>query len=120
MAVLGELSIRFLLGGAIVSAFAAVGEGWKPKTFGGVFGAAPSVALASLALAYHEKGAGYVRSEALPMLIGAVAFHVYCALCVAGTRRKAMPVWLAATVAWLGWFGVALSIYALSPMKALE
>jgi hypothetical protein len=36
------LLIRFVLGGLIVSAFAVVSEMFKPKTFAGLFGAAPS------------------------------------------------------------------------------
>jgi len=32
-----------------VSAFAVIGDLFKPKSFGGLFGAAPSVALATLA-----------------------------------------------------------------------
>ena len=43
-----ELFIRFLIGGAVVSSFALLGEVFRPKTFAGLFGAAPSIALASL------------------------------------------------------------------------
>jgi len=46
-----ELAIRFVVGGAIVSVFAVLGDVVCPKTLSGVFGAAPSVALATLALA---------------------------------------------------------------------
>ena len=41
---MGEIILRFILGGAIVSAFAAMGDMLKPKSFAGLFGAAPSVA----------------------------------------------------------------------------
>ena len=44
-----ELVIRFVVGGAIVSLFAVLGDVVCPKTLSGVFGAAPSVALATLA-----------------------------------------------------------------------
>ena len=40
--------IRFLVGGAVVSVFALIGDLVKPKSFAGLFGAAPSVALATL------------------------------------------------------------------------
>ena len=114
MTTLPELVLRFFLGGTIVSAFAAVGEGFRPKTFAGMFGAAPSVALASIGLAYGKQGSAYVRSEALPMFIGSIAFFVYAAACVVGARRKGLPVWLIATVAWVAWFAVAFSAYGLS------
>jgi hypothetical protein len=33
-----ELIVRFLIGGVIVSSFAALGEVFRPKSFGGLFG----------------------------------------------------------------------------------
>lgn len=38
--------IRFLIGAVAVSIFAVLGDLLKPKSFAGLFGAAPSVALA--------------------------------------------------------------------------
>lgn len=43
-----EYVIRFLVGGAVVSAFAMLGDLLRPQSFAGLFGAAPSVALARL------------------------------------------------------------------------
>ena len=37
-----DLILRFLIGGVVVSAFAALGDMVKPKSFAGLFGAAPS------------------------------------------------------------------------------
>ena len=105
---LGELAIRFVLGGAIVTAFAVVAEVFEPKTFAGMFGAAPSVALASLALAYAHHGGDYAATEARSMLIGALAFGLYAAACVAAMRQPGLPVWLGAAAAWAAWFAVAL------------
>jgi hypothetical protein len=45
-----DIVIRFLLDGVIVSLFAVLGDLFRPKSFAGLFGAAPSVALATLAL----------------------------------------------------------------------
>ena len=45
-----EILIRFLIGGVVVSVFAVIGDILKPKSFAGLFGAAPSVALATLGL----------------------------------------------------------------------
>ena len=52
-----EVFIRFLIGGLFVSAFAVLGDSLKPKSFDGLFGAAPSVALATLVLTIHSQGA---------------------------------------------------------------
>jgi hypothetical protein len=43
-----EYGLRFLVGGIAVSAFAALGDSLRPKSFAGLFGAAPSIALATL------------------------------------------------------------------------
>jgi hypothetical protein len=104
---LGELTVRFLLGGSIVSLFSLTGDVWKPKTFSGVFGAAPSVALASLALAAHQQGAYEVSLLGRSMILGAVAMYVYSAACVAMSARARWPVWLSALTAWVAWFAVA-------------
>ena len=38
-----ELIFRFIVGGLVVSLFAVIGDVLKPKSFAGLFGAAPSV-----------------------------------------------------------------------------
>jgi hypothetical protein len=47
-----EYVVRFLLGGVVVSAFSMLGDMLRPKSFAGLFGAAPSVALATLGILY--------------------------------------------------------------------
>ena len=49
---MSEYIVRFLVGGAAVSAFAMLGDILRPKSFAGLFGAAPLVALATLTLAF--------------------------------------------------------------------
>jgi hypothetical protein len=75
---------RFLIGGAVVSAFSALGDVLKPKSFAGLFGAAPSVALATLTLTIATDGASYAAQEARSMIAGALAMFVYASvvLCV--------------------------------------
>ena len=73
--------LRFLTGGIVVSAFAVLGDLLKPKSFAGLFGAAPSVALATLGLTVATQGRSYAATEARSMAGGAVAFFVY-AWCV--------------------------------------
>ncbi len=100
-----ELLVRFLIGGAVVSAFAALGDLFNPKSFAGLFGAAPSVALATLGLAVWMKGHSYAAVEARSMVAGAIALLVYTC-CVSWVMRRykwhalgattaLMPVWLA-------------------------
>ncbi|HET9623597.1 MAG TPA: hypothetical protein VFP84_19630 [Kofleriaceae bacterium] len=110
---LGELAARFFLGGAIVSAFAVLGTIFKPKTFAGLFGAAPSVGIATLGLAFYQKGAGYAGIEARAMVCGTFGMLGYCATCIALAKRHRMPVWLAAALAWLTWLAIALGALAL-------
>jgi hypothetical protein len=52
-----EYLIRFLAGDIVVSAFAMLGDALRPKSFAGLFGVAPSVALATLSLALWKAGA---------------------------------------------------------------
>jgi hypothetical protein len=72
-----EILVRMLLGGSLVSAFAALGDIFKPKRFAGLFGGAPSVALATLALTANTQGKLYAAIEARSMVGGAMAFFVY-------------------------------------------
>ena len=51
-----EFLLRFLAGELAVSIFALLGDVLRPKSFAGLFGAAPSVALATLALAFAQHG----------------------------------------------------------------
>lgn len=106
---IGELAIRFLVGGALVGSFALLGDLFSPKSFAGLFAGAPSVALASLTLAIRQEGPGYAALEARSMTLGAIAFAVYAA-CLAAflRRRRARPT--LATLYWLPvWFAVAAS-----------
>jgi Protein of unknown function (DUF3147) len=108
---MGQILIRFLIGGVVVSAFAIVGDLLKPKSFAGLFGAAPSVALATLSLTVATEDVHYVAIEARSMMAGAIAFFVYaCFVSWAMLRYKpnalviticAMPLWL--TVAFGLW-----------------
>jgi hypothetical protein len=91
-----ELALRFVLGGLIVSLFSISGELWQPTTFSGIFGAAPSVALASLALAFWKQGPGVVSVLGRSMVIGSIALYGYGAACVFAMKRGgATLVWLA-------------------------
>jgi hypothetical protein len=75
-----ELIVRFLLGGAIVSLFSLAGDLFRPKSFAGLFGGAPSVALATLALTISKEGARYASAECRAMVFGAVSLSIYSLL----------------------------------------
>ncbi|GAC1421712.1 MAG: DUF3147 family protein [Acidobacteriaceae bacterium] len=71
--------IRFAIGGLAVSLFAALGDIFSPKSFAGLFGAAPSIALATLGLTVAHQGRAYAATEARSMILGAAAFLFYAA-----------------------------------------
>ena len=77
---MSQTLVRFIIGGAIVSAFAIIGDVLKPKRFAGLFGAAPSVALATLALTVMSDGTSYAATEGRSMMACAIAFFVYASL----------------------------------------
>jgi hypothetical protein len=110
---IGELVIRFLVGGIVVSLFAAAGELFEPKTFAGLFGAAPSVALGTLALAFLGQGRAYAAIEARSMLVASAALLAYCVTCIVLVRREHVPVWLGAGLSWASWLVVALGSWQL-------
>lgn len=110
---IGELVARFLIGGALVSLFAVVGDLFEPKTFGGLFGAAPSVALATLALSIHAHGSAYGAVEARSMAVGAVALLVCASAIGVSINRWRTPVARTVIVALLMWVAVAAVGWAL-------
>ena len=110
---MSELVVRFLLGGVVVSLFAAISDTIKPRTFAGLFGAAPSVALASIFLTYRSHGAGYVALEARSMIAGAAALFVYTAASSRMIRRRSVSPWTSTIGLWSLWLIVALALWAL-------
>jgi hypothetical protein len=99
-----ETIARFLIGGLVVSAFAALGALFKPTSFAELFGAAPSVALATLGLAIAKNGRLYASTECRSMIAGAAALGVY-SLCVRQLlmkgRLSALGATLSCTLVWL-------------------
>jgi uncharacterized membrane protein (GlpM family) len=100
--------IKSLLGGALVLAFAALSETLKPKRFAGILGAAPSVAIAGLAVGAAAKGPADQAHAAHSMIAGAVALAVYAAVAVVALRR--FGVGKGATVAGIAWLVVAAAL----------
>jgi hypothetical protein len=103
-----EYVIRFLAGGIIVSLFAVLGDVLRPKSFAGLFGAAPSVALATLSLALWKQGGDYVSVEGRSMILGALALALYSlAVCQLLMRFRWSALAATTTAIWL-WLAMAL------------
>lgn len=101
---MSEYVLRFVAGGVIVSAFAIFGDMLRPKSFAGLLGAAPSVALATLGIALVRHGPDYAAAESWTMIYGAVALGAYstvvCHLLMR-FRLTALPATIIAFAAWL-------------------
>ena len=98
-----QMILRFVIGGAVVSVFALLGDVLHPKGFAGLFAGAPSVALATIALTTMTQGAGYASLEARSMIAGAIAFVVYavgCVYCLGVRHTKALPTTLLMLALW--------------------
>ena len=109
-----DILIRFFIGGGVVSAFAVIGDLFKPKTFAGLFGAAPSVALATLGLTVISHGKLYAAIESRSMLLGSIALFIYLSVItqvLVRTKFNVAAVTVAGTVLWLG---VALGLWVLA------
>jgi len=106
-----EILIRFLIGGVSVSLFAFLGDLFKPKSFAGLFGAAPSVALATLLLTIGKEGPRYAAIETTSMIAGCVAFFVYSSVVSRVMMRRAPKALLASTVFLPLWAAVAFGLW---------
>ncbi len=108
-----QLIFRFIAGGVLVAAFASLGDIFKPKSFAGLFGAAPSVALATLTLTIFTEGAAYAALEARSMIAGAAGFFAY-ACCVTWLMFRYKPsAMLATSLLLVVWFATAFGLWLL-------
>jgi uncharacterized protein DUF3147 len=104
------LVVKALAAGTLVCAFAAIGELLRPRGLAGIFAAAPSVALASLAVTVVATGAGSAASQATAMVAGAAALFTCCLAGIESVKRfGALRGSIAATVPW---FAVAIALWA--------
>lgn len=101
---MAEYAIRFILGGVVVSAFAVLGDMLRPKSFAGLVGAAPSVAVATLAIAIVQHGTHYAAVQTRSMAIGAIALAIYSVLVchlLMRAQLRALPATMIALPVWL-------------------
>jgi hypothetical protein len=108
-----EIVVRFILGGLIVTAFAVLGDVLKPRTFSGIFCAAPSVALATLGLTYAMKGPSTASLEGEAMVIGAVAFFAYLLPINVALKRGMSNALVMSITSWIAWLAVAFGLWGL-------
>ena len=96
------LGVRALLGGTLVALFAVAGELLRPRSFAGIFAAAPSVALASLLITDVDKGEPVVWASAVGMIAGAVAMVAACTVGIDAVKRfRALRGAVAAIAVWI-------------------
>ena len=82
-------------------AFSLISDVLKPKAFSGLFSAAPSVALASLALTAAMMGPARAAQTALPMVAGAIGLIAFCI--VSALLEKKTGAITGSAIAWLSW-----------------
>ncbi|MEH2513880.1 asparagine N-glycosylation enzyme membrane subunit Stt3 [Nitrobacteraceae bacterium AZCC 1564] len=110
---MAEYAIRFLLGGVVVSAFAMLGDMLRPKSFAGLFGAAPSVALATLVIAVVQHGPHYAAMQTQSMALGAIALAIYSLLVCYLLMRARLRAFTATLVALVVWLAAAVGLHFL-------
>ena len=106
-----DVLLRFCLGGIVVSLFSLLGDLFKPKSFAGIFGAAPSIALGTLGLTIANEGSSYAASEARSMMAGAIAFLVYSHVVSWAIMRYRASSFLVASLSLTLWLGLAIGIW---------
>lgn len=110
----GDIAIvlaKGLVGGVFVAAFALIGASMQPKSFAGLFSAAPSIALGALAITLLTDGSSDAREQALAMVFGAVGMVLFCTL-AAGAIERFGAVYGSA-ISFVAWFAVAGVSYVL-------
>jgi hypothetical protein len=105
-----EYGLRFLAGGIAVSAFAALGDTLRPKSFAGLFGAAPSIALATLLITLSQKGAPFVAMEGRSMIVGAFALGAYSWTVCLLLQKFELSSWTATMAGLVVWFAIGLGV----------
>jgi hypothetical protein len=105
----GILALRGLAGGSLVVLFALVSELLKPKAFAGLFAAAPSVAVASLAITVIADSASQAREASVGMVVGAVGLAACCVVAVGAIPR--LRAFRGSLVAMAAWAVTGLGLY---------
>lgn len=107
-----EYVLRFIAGGVIVSMFSIFGDMLRPKSFAGLLGAAPSVALATLGIAIVQHGPAYAAAESWTMIYGAIALACYSVVVCHLLMRFHLTALPATIIALVVWLAVAFGLLA--------
>jgi Protein of unknown function (DUF3147) len=103
------IAIKALVGGTAVVAFAAIGEFLRPRGLAGIFAAAPSVAIGSLAVTVIASGASSGANQLTGMVAGAAALTAYCLVGAESVKR--FGALKGALTAIAPWFAVAIALW---------
>ena len=107
-----EIAWHFLIGGLVVSSFAFLSDLLKPRSFAGLLGGAPSIALACLCLGITKEGIIYASLAARSMMAGALAFLAYAAFLSWFLKRFPVRSALATAGFLTLWLAVALGAWS--------
>jgi hypothetical protein len=99
--------VRFCIGGVAVSAFAVLSDIFRPKSFAGLFGAAPSIALSTLAISLWQQGPDYMSVEGRSMILGAAALWFFCVVACRLMERNNVRALLATGAGLIVWAAIA-------------
>ena len=104
---------RLLLAASRFQRFAVLGDIMRPKSFAGLFGAAPSIALATIPITLSQKGAPFVAMEGRSMIVGAFALAAYSWTVCVLIKKLTMSSLTATMLALVVWFAVAFGIISI-------
>lgn len=102
--------LRLCIGGIAVSAFAVVSDIVRPKSFAGLFGAAPSIALSTLVLALYRQGPAIMAVEGRSMMVGSLALCLYCVTVCYLMKCRNMRALPATSLGLAGWIATAFGV----------
>ncbi len=108
---MGQILLHFLIGGVVVSAFAMLGDVFRPKSFAGLFSAAPSIALGTISLTIVHSGRDFAAVEARSMVLGAVAFALYATLVSRLLARFPLSTLLTSVALLSVWFAASYALW---------
>ncbi len=106
-----EYIIRFFTGAIIVSVFAVIGDMFRPRTLSGIFGSAPTIAIATLSLGFFKGDVDKIPIEGGSMMIGTIALAIYSTVTAYLVLRKNWSSLPAACLSYLSWLIAAFGIY---------
>jgi hypothetical protein len=105
------VALKAFAGGTLVVAFSAFSDVLKPKVFAGVFSAAPSVALASLAITVLTTGPSKAAVSSRGMIAGATGMIAYSI--AASFFVKRFGATAGSIMAWAAWIVPSVIVYGL-------